>query len=409
MPLNDTEQRLCAAIAKRDRSMRQQLARDVAIPTGGDFTPGLDEYRGLVVEQLEALEARITTVPGTPRPQWLEHASAAGRATDREVMQAPPVVLAERAARSRGPRILIAGHLDTVHDPYGSFRKLTTAPDGRTATGPGVVDMKGGILIAIHALEALAECGVEVNWTFLLNSDEETGSFHSFEAITQAARDHDIGLALEPALPDGSLVVERMGAGQFKVEVFGRAAHVGRDFVRGVSAVSKLGEVLVQLAGMAEPQLGRIVNVGPLQGGAATNIVADYAACWGNVRFADGESARWLERGLVALATAPDQLPRVTVHHLINRPAKPLTEEVRRLAEKAREAASDLGQELRFGSTGGVCDGNIMQAAGLPTIDTLGVRGGNLHRTDEFIELSSLVGRCQLLAVLLARLSHGSN
>ena len=226
-------------------------------------------------------------------------------------------------------------------------------------------------------------------------------------AITRAAREHDVGIALEPALPDGSLVVQRMGAGQFKVEAFGRAAHVGRDFAHGVSAVYALGEALVKLSGMSDAERGMIVNVGPLRGGPATNIVPDDAACWGNMRCADEAAAERLQRSIAALATPDDALPRVAVDQIINRPSKPLTHAVRELAEAARTVAQDLGQQLPFGKTGGVCDGNIMQAAGLPTIDTLGVRGGNLHRTDEFIELASLVERAQLLAVLLAHIARG--
>ena len=150
-----------------------------------------------------------------------------------------------------------------------------------------------------------------------------------------------------------------------------------------------------------------IVNVGPLQGGAATNIVADYAACWGNVRFADAQRGEQLAVAIDALATSAEAMPRVVVHRHWNRPAKPETDAVRQLAQAAAATAHDLDQSLPLASTGGVCDGNILQAVGLPTLDTLGVRGGNLHRPDEFVELASLVERCQLLAVLLARIADG--
>lgn len=397
------EQKIRQAIAGRESAMLQDLTRHVAIPTGRNFEAGLNEFRQLLIERLEQLPAHVEFVNGSPRPNWLELSGS-------KVQDAspPPTVLVKHKASGTSPRILLAGHLDTVHDPHGSFRELTISPDRCTATGPGAADMKGGLVIAIHALEALAECGVDLNWTFLLNSDEETGSFHSFDAIAAAAREHDIGLALEPALPDGSLVVERMGAGQFKVEVFGKSAHVGRDFTKGVSAVARLAELIVKLSTLSEPDKGVIVNVGPLQGGGATNIVPDYAACWGNVRYVDPAKSREVEAQLEALATFEDAMPRVVVHHAINRPAKPLIEPVRRLAEAARAAALDLGQSLNFGSTGGVCDGNIMQSVGLPTIDTLGVRGGNLHRTDEFIETASLVERAQLLAILLSRIAAGA-
>ncbi len=402
MPLTESEQRITANIARRADEMLSDLARHVAIPTGCNFKPGLDEYRALVLARLIAIGAQIELVPGDPRPQWL---NLPGAMSAEESI--PPVAIAKRHHVQGRLRVLIAGHLDTVHDPNGLFRTLAISTDGRTCVGPGAVDMKGGIVIALVALEALSECGIDLNWTFLLNSDEETGSFHSFNALTQAAQQHDAGIALEPAMPDGSLAVSRMGSGQFKIEAFGRSAHVGRDFDKGVSAVTALAEAIVKVAGMAHPQRGMITNVGPLQGGAVTNAVPDHAACWGNVRFADAATAEELGRSFDGLVR--DQgLPRVLVHRAFNRPAKPLTPAVGRLADAARNVAESLGQRLPFASTGGVCDGNILQQAGLPTIDTLGVRGGNLHRTDEFVEIASLVERASLLAVLLARLGQES-
>jgi glutamate carboxypeptidase len=196
-----------------------------------------------------------------------------------------------------------------------------------------------------------------------------------------------------------------MGSGQFKIETFGRAAHVGRDFARGVSAVTSLAEILLKLASLAQPANGLIVNVGPLQGGSVTNAVPDHAACWGNVRFNDAEGAARLEREFDALARDGDGNVRfpVIVHRAFNRPAKPQTSAVLALAHAAGHVAEDVEQRLPFGTTGGVCDGNIMQEAGLPTIDTMGVRGGNLHRLDEFVDIPSLTERAGLFAVFLSR------
>ncbi len=267
--------------------------------------------------------------------------------------------------------------------------------------------MKGGVLIAITALEALAHCGVELNWTVLLNSDEETGSFHSEAALRQLAGSHDVGLVVEPALPGGALAVERMGSGQFMVEVFGRAAHVGRNFAEGRSAVNELASIVCRLAEAGDPGRGEIINIGPLRGGSVTNTVPDRAACWGNVRYADPSVGNHLAALIDGLATPDGALPRVVVRRRWNRPAKPQTAAVRGLAESVRAAASDLGQPLAFASSGGVCDGNLLQDAGLPTLDTLGVRGGNLHRDAESIDLASLVARGLVLAVGVARRPDG--
>lgn len=395
---SELEARVCRAVDQRRGAILEDLILHVGIPTGSSHRPGLDETRERLTARLEALGATTHLVPGDARPNWL-FGPVPGA-------QAPPAAVCRRAQPDR-PRLLIAGHLDTVHDPAADFRELTIAPDGRTATGPGCVDMKGGLVIALAALEALEECGVPCSWSFLMNSDEETGSYHSASALEAEARRHDFGLALEPALPGGALAIERLGSGQFALRATGRAAHVGRDFETGVSAVTALARALVAIADMPDPAGGRIINVGPMRGGMATNAVPDEAWAWGNVRYPDRATADQLEAMLDRLRTPREVLPGVEIFTSFNRPAKPRTPEVERLAGIARSAAESLGQALPFASTGGVCDGNILQAAGLPTIDTLGVRGGGLHTPQEWIELPSLVERCQLLAVLMMRLTDG--
>ncbi len=306
-----------------------------------------------------------------------------------------------------GKRVLLAGHLDTVHPVDGAFRELSIAPGGKTALGPGCVDMKGGLVILVAALEALEECGAATRWTVLFNSDEETGSFHSDRAIRAAAAGADFGLAVEPAMSDGGLAIERGGSGQFLIEAFGKSAHAGRDFFSGSSAVTALGEAIVGASRLSDRSRHLVANIGPLQGGVASNVVPDLARAWGNLRFADEAGAAALEKGLRALERGGEgEVPRVRVKTVFNRPPKPTTPGVRMLAEAARQVVMDIEKrELAFGRSGGVCDGNQMQAAGLATIDTLGVRGGGLHTEQEWIELASLVERCQELAVLVARLS----
>lgn len=394
--LSQVERRLCDRIAKRRGELVEQLRRLVAIPTGHNHTPGLDEVRGILCERLTAIGASVTVVPGDPKPSWLLGGSTG---------KPPPTAVCAKIVPGL-PRILFAGHLDTVFDPKGAFQTMEVSGDGRVAKGPGVVDMKGGLVTTIAALEALREEGVGASWTFALTSDEETGSYHSEGALRAQARAHDVGLVMEPAMPGGELVVERLGSGQLMIETRGRAAHVGRAFETGVSAVNKLAEAIVAVARMPDVARGRIINIGPVQGGEATNAVPDHARAWGNVRFPTREVADELVAMLAALETPENAMPSLKVHTSFNRPAKPLTPAVERLALEARAAAESLGQRLPFAKTGGVCDGNILQSEGLPCIDTLGVRGGGLHTTDEWIELDSLVERAQLMAVLVSRLSE---
>ncbi len=416
MPLSDLEHRLIREIEHRRGALLDDLRLHVGLPTGRDNHPALDETRDRFAARLAALGAPREDVPGEARPDWIQPAAGppAAEMSGSGAGAGLPVAVFRRA-RPGLPRILISGHLDTVHDPLGDFRELSIAPDGKTATGPGCVDMKGGLVIALHALEALEALGVETAWSVILNSDEETGSFCSDRALRAEAARHDIGLALEPAMADGGLVVARGGSGQFLIECFGKAAHVGRDFASGVSAVSALARAVLVAGELSDSSRGVCVNIGPLEGGSATNVVADHARAWGNARFPSPEEGARLEASLTQRlagiggdASRADGLPRVVLRTSFNRPAKPLTPGTERLARAARAVAEDLGQLLPFGSTGGVCDGNNLQAAGLPTIDTLGVRGGGLHTLQEWIELASLVDRCQMLAILMARLSHAS-
>jgi glutamate carboxypeptidase len=416
MPLSDAEQKVCRIIRDRERALLDDLRLHVGIPTGGRHTEGLDESRERLAARAKALGATVDLYEGDPRPAWL-FAEGAGE-------DPLPTAVCRRHEGVSGHEVLLCGHLDTVHDPRGRFRELALADDGRTATGPGCVDMKGGLVVGLAALEALEEAGVCVPWTLLLNSDEETGSYHSARAIIAEAERvrtaNGVGVALEPATPDGGLVVERGGSGQFMVEVRGRAAHVGRDFRSGISAVYKLAEVLMVLNRLNDPSEwpeaakaggggGLVVNVGPLQGGRSTNVVPDVARAWGNVRFWNVEVAGWFQAVLdhaesPAGDVADDRgLAKVKFQTSYPRPPKPMTPEVARFAQNVRAIADDLGQALPFTRTGGVCDGNLMHAAGLPTLDTLGVRGGGLHTEQEWIEVPSLVERCQLLAVLLMR------
>lgn len=401
MALSTLEQKLVGLVASRETELREDLARWVAIPTGGGHTKGLDAYRQIVTGRLSVLGASVRLEPGDRRPDWLNDSPN----SDAESTPPPTAVC---VAEGDGPRIMLCGHLDTVHDPAGPFDRLTIEPGGQRARGPGAADMKGGILVAVAALEALHAAGVRPAWTFALNSDEETGSYCSDRVLREVAAGCSVGLVFEPALPDGSLVVERPGSGQFVLEAFGRAAHVGRDFSAGVNAIGAIASRVLEISAKADPAAGRIVNVGVIRGGVATNVVPERASAWGNARFSSAEAERELADAIDALASSTEAMPRVSVKRSFARPAKPMTPGVERLAMLARRAAEDLGQSLPFGKTGGVCDGNNMQAAGIPVIDTLGVRGGGLHTSDEWIELPSLVQRAQLAAVLVHRLSYGA-
>lgn len=429
MPLSEFESRICKSIEQRRSAMLDDLRLHVGLPTGGGGanSPALDETRERLCTRLKAVGAVCSLVPGDPRPDWL-YKGEEGEAGKGDTGTIPPTAVCRigdwgsNAASGRagagggagGRAIMLAGHLDTVHDPRGAFRELVVSADGNRATGPGCVDMKGGLVIAMAALEALAECDALPRVSVVLNSDEETGSYHSAKAIVdEAARVAGmggVGIALEPAMADGALVIERAGSAQFIIEAFGRSAHVGRDFTSGVSAVNALAAAINRVAAMPRPHEGVVLNIGPIRGGKTTNSVPDYAAAWGNARFPSHIAWVEIERRLMDLQHEPGiKGATIKVRTALARPAKPLTPETQTLAELARDVSQDFDMPLPFGKTGGVCDGNLMQAAGLPTIDTVGVKGGGLHTTDEWIDLTSLVARCQMLAVVMMRVGSADD
>src|ERR1051325_2296476 len=157
MALTLAEQRLRRSIAARAGELLEDLRRHVDLPTGGGNTAALDETRGIFTERLKALPATRELVPGTPKAEWLYESGVTGTV--------PPTAICRRL-RPDPLNVLLCGHLDTVHDPKSTFRRLSVAPDGKTATGPGCVDMKGGLVIAVAALEALEEEGLETSWGF---------------------------------------------------------------------------------------------------------------------------------------------------------------------------------------------------------------------------------------------------
>lgn len=396
MSLNDRERAVCRRLDSMRQAMVDELSAWVAIPTGRGHASGLHAQRAALAARLRGLGAATRDIACDERPDWIDPPWARGQG-------AAGVDVLVGAHAGPGPRLLLCGHFDTVHDPHSSFRELRSIGGGR-ASGPGCADMKGGLVIALAALEAIRAEGIPLAWTFVLVPDEESGSYGSDRALRSCAPGHGAGFVFEPAGEGDSLVVERMGAGQFVIEAFGRAAHAGRDYAKGVSAVRALARAVLAAEALADPDAGRIVNIGPLQGGAATNIVPDHAAAWGNLRFGRPEDEAALGAALDAIAHSGDgDAPRVRVRRIAGRPAKPLTPGVERLAALVRSASEDLGRALPFGRTGGVCDGNNLQAAGLPTVDTLGVRGGNLHREDEWVDLDGLVDRAQLAALALLR------
>jgi glutamate carboxypeptidase len=305
-------------------------------------------------------------------------------------------------------QIFLGGHMDTVY-PLQSPFKACTRIDTNTLRGPGVADMKGGLVIMLTALKALERSpfAKEIGWEVLLNPDEEIGSPGSAPLLEKCATRAQVGLIFEPSLPDGSFVSARKGSANFTLVVRGQPAHVGRDFAKGRSAVVSLAHFIGEVESLNRPDKGIIVNVGRIHGGEAHNVVPALAIAHFNCRTQTIEQMKQIQIEINSFVNDIQQRDGIkcTLHTSITRPPKEFDLETQKLFESIKECSDDLGLSCQWRETGGVCDGNILAAGGVPTIDTLGVIGGNIHTPNEFVLLDSLVTRARLTALFLMKIA----
>jgi len=307
-------------------------------------------------------------------------------------------------------QVALTGHYDTVYPATSPFRTVASREDG-ALNGPGIADMKGGIAVLLAALAAFERhpAAADVGYTVLLSPDEETGSLASAALLAGLGAQAHVGLTYEPALADGALASARKGSGNFHLRVTGRAAHAGRDFAAGRNALAAAARVAVALHALNGMREGVTVNVARIDGGGPLNMVPDAAVLRFNVRLPDAAAERWLAGALdEALAEGRGEGLALTLHGGVTRPAKPFGPTQAALFAQARDAGRDLGLSLHWGPSGGVCEGNNLHAAGLPGIDTLGVRGGDIHSTREWAAPDSFAERARLSALLLARVADGT-
>jgi glutamate carboxypeptidase len=305
-------------------------------------------------------------------------------------------------------QLLFTGHMDTVYPADHPFQQQRFL-DANTLNGPGVADMKGGLavlLAALTAIEADHEAASRLGYDVVINSDEETGSFGSAGLIAEAARGKVAALTYEPALPDGTLAGARGGTGNFSIVITGRSAHAGRNPDDGRNAILAAADIALQLAEARSPSLS--VNPARIDGGGPNNVVPDRAVLRVNFRPAThdeiGRAQAHIDAVVHAVAARHDV--KVEVHGSFNRPPKPIDRQAERLFALVKDAGRDLGLDIAWRATGGVCDGNNIAAAGVPVVDTMGVRGGAIHSSDEFLLVDSLAERAALSTLTILRIAE---
>ena len=301
--------------------------------------------------------------------------------------------------RSSRKPILLLGHLDTVW-PLGTLRTMSWRVNDGRFYGPGVLDMKSGVVMALAAIRAIAQLGVSRPITLLLNPDEEVGSPVSRPITERLALASQCVLVLEAA-QGLACKSARKGVGDYHLHVTGVASHSGVDFARGHSAILELARLLQTVAGFTDLRRGITVNPGVISGGTRSNVVAEHAHADIDVRIARASDTARVDRLFRSLrCTNPHCKLEITGG--INRPPMERKPGTVALYKQARKLAAGLGFQLDEASTGGGSDGNFTAALGVPTLDGLGAVGEGAHATHESILIEHLVPRTALLAALLA-------
>ena len=305
-------------------------------------------------------------------------------------------------ARTRGAvkPALILGHLDTVW-PIGTLRTMPCRIADERLWGPGTLDMKVGVAMAITAIEMLIEADLlNREIVLLLNSDEEIGSPASRLITEKLAQECSAVFVLEPA-QGLAYKTARKGTGNWRVDIHGKAAHAGVDFEKGASALRELSHVIETVSNWTDLKRGLTVSVGLAGGGSKTNVIPAEAFAEVDVRIAKMTDGPRIERKFNALKAA-DKRCSLSISGGINRPPMERTRGTVRLFQHARSLARELGFALEEASTGGASDGNFTSALGIATLDGMGAVGEGAHATHESVQLEHIAPRTALLAGMLA-------
>ncbi|HEY3757044.1 MAG TPA: hydrolase [Opitutaceae bacterium] len=390
-----------AAITQRGDAMAALLVRWAEINSGSANQAGLKRMADALVDEFARAfpAAQVERIPLGSGQNSLS-----------------PYALSIRLRPGARRQVLLSGHYDTVYDADHAFQTCTRISPN-LLRGPGVADMKGGIVVLLEALRAF-ECLQSdpacaqpdpLGWQVLLTPDEETGSVLSEALLMETAKRHELALVFEPARPNGNLVRARMGTGIFTATCRGRAAHAGRDPQAGRNAIVALAEFLVEADAAAKSVEGALLNIGAIRGGGTVNIVPDFAAADLNLRVdgATAETELWSALNRAAFRINQREGYRLEFGGRMNRPPKAVTPADEKLFVAYRDCAAGLGLQVDWQDVAGGSDGNFLSAKGLPCLDGIGPIGDHLHSSEESVQLDSLVSRAQVAAVLLDRYSRG--
>jgi len=387
------------AIKDSYKHMIVQLHEWCGINSGTENLHGQQQMRNIITQAFSPIADEIITYQLPPITQI----NMAGDT----IMQTYGDALYIRKRPCLKKRVLLSGHMDTVYTENDAFQHLTYMTEN-ILRGPGVADMKGGLIIMLQALRNFEQlpCAKQLGWDVFINADEEIGSLASQHLFTEVAPLCQTALVYEPAMPGGFLAKNRKGSGKFTLIAEGKAAHVGRAFHDGRNAICYLAEAISAIHALNYQQDNVHINVGKIAGGSALNIVPDKAVAKLDVRITNADDATWVHNKIDNIINKMQcDGYKLTLHGNFHRPVKKINQAHEHLFTRVQNIAKSLGITLKWKDSGGCCDGNNLAMLGLPTLDTLGVCGGDIHTPNEFVLLDSLVERTALSTLLLEELA----
>ncbi len=374
---------LLARIEPREHEMVALAQRLVEIESPSHDKKAVDTFGQALAGEFTRIGAQVSF---HEQPQFGDHLQASFK-----------------AAGNDNPSVLLIGHMDTVWD-LGTLKSMPCRISGGRVWGPGVLDMKAGIVQMIFALRALRDVhgAPPGNVEVLLVSDEEVGSLSSRTITESVAKNARVVFVLEPSQGlEGALKTARKGVGDYTVKVTGKASHSGVDFRAGVSAITELAHQISIIEKFTDLERGLTVNPGVIRGGTRSNVVAAEAEVEVDVRIQKLADARLIEKKFRSLKPR-NRRSKLQVSGGINRPPMERSPEIAAWFSTARRLAQEMGWKLREASTGGGSDGNFTAALGIPTLDGLGAVGEGPHALNESVLIRELPRRAALLAGLIA-------
>ncbi|VXC39707.1 Acetylornithine deacetylase [Oceanicaulis sp. 350] len=400
--LDHDERKVLDWVESRGDHMIDTVKAWSRINSGSRNLDGLETMRSVLADAFSELEGDVSAVELKPSTTV---------ELDGDIKEVPYTPSMKVSKRPEAPvRIVLTGHHDTVF-PKGCGFEDWRLLDDDTLNGPGVADMKGGLLVMLHALLALERSpwASQIGYDVLVSPDEEIGSLGSGPVLMDLGAKAHVGMTYEPALADGSLAGARKGSGNFSLRCRGRAAHAGREHHLGRNAIVAAAEFARGLDLLNGQRPDITFNVSRIDGGGAPNVVPDLGICRFNVRVKTEEDALWAKTEIETLVRAADARDGITadLHGGFTRPPKPMRPANQRMFDWTRTAGQAIGLDIKWADTGGVCEGNNLWASGCPNVDTLGVRGADIHSDREIAKLSSFVERAQLSAVMLMQFARG--